>query len=123
MNARVRGAAVGLLAVSGLFAASAGPAGAEAEFHGLVLEVRADTCGAEPGTCTGSVVIGYCEAGILNVRVEPGATVIRRSGQTVGLRDLRYGDKVLAELQSPLPPEEVPGYVRDGGVATVIDVQ
>lgn len=93
------------------------------QFHGMVLEVKSERCGPEPGTCKGAVVIGYCEAGVISVKVEPGSTTIRRSGREVTLEALRYGDKVLAELASHLPPEDVPGYVRDAGVAKVIEVQ
>lgn len=123
MKARVTRAPVVFLALSGLLAVFATVASAETEFHGLVLDVQVDKCGDKVGTCQGSVVIGYCEAGTLRVRVKPGSTTIRRGGEDVDLEDLKYGDKVLAELLDPVPAEDVPGYVRDGGIARIIEVR
>lgn len=123
MDARVTKAGAVLLGAIGLFALSATSGFAGEQFHGLVLGVKVDECGGSPGTCRGSVVIGYCEAGVLRVRVEPGSTTIRRDGREVELPDLKYGDKALAELAGPLPPQGTPGYERPGGVAKVIEVR
>ena len=112
-----------LLGVFGLLALWGTRGFAADQFHGMVLEVKSDKCGTEPGTCKGTVVIGYCEAGVIRVTIAPGSTMIRRSGREVTLDVLNYGDKVLAELAGPLAPEDVPGYVRDAGVAKVIEVQ
>lgn len=116
-------AGVALLAVVGLLAWSGTPGWAGQEFHGLVLDVKVDKCGRTPGTCQGSVVIGFCEAGVIRVQVEPGSTTIKRGGQELALRELTYGDKVLAELANPLPPQDTPGYERPAGLATVIEVR
>lgn len=116
-------AGVALLAVAGLLALSGTPGWGGQEFHGLVLDVTVDKCGGTPGTCQGSVVIGFCEAGVIRVQVEPGSTTIKRGGQELALRELTYGDKVLAELVNPLPPEDTPGYERQAGLATVIEVR
>lgn len=112
-----------LLGVFGVLALAGTRGFAADQFHGMVLEVKSEKCGTEPGTCKGAVVIGYCEAGVIRVNVEPGSTTIRRGGRAVMLEELKYGDKVLAELATGLPPEDVPGYVRDAGVAKVIEVR
>jgi len=123
MRACATKAGVVVLAVVGLLALSAPLALAGDEFHGLVLDVKVDTCGGKPGSCQGSVVIGFCEAGVLRVLVEPGSTTIKRGAEELELEALKYGDKVLAELVGALPPEDTPGYVRPGGLAKVIEVR
>ncbi len=122
MNAGTTKIGGALLAVVAVLALSPMAARAD-EFHGLVLEVKVDKCGMKPGACKGSVVIGYCEAGVIRVAVEPGATTITRGGHEVELKELKYGDKVNAELMSPLPPEETPGYERPAGIAKAIEIR
>src|SRR5574341_210985 len=121
MTRRATEAGFVLAALMGVLALSSGTGFAD-EFHGLVLEVKVDECGRKPGACKGSVVIGYCEAGVLRVGVEPGTTVIRRGGEEIELGKLTYGNKVNAELIAPLPPEDTPGYEREGGIAKAIEV-
>ncbi len=122
MNACATKVAVALLAVVSLLALSP-MAGFADEFHGMVLEVKVDKCGMKPGACKGSVVIGYCEAGVIRVAVEPGSTTITRAGLEVELDELKYGDKVNAELMRPLPPQETPGYERQAGIAKTIEIR
>lgn len=112
-----------LLALVGLLGLSATPGFAGEAFHGMVIDVKVDKCGMKPGACKGSVAIGFCEAGVLRVLVEPGSTTIKRGDQELELEELKYGDKAVAELVGPLPPEETPGYERHGGIAKVIEVR
>ncbi|MBI3326302.1 MAG: hypothetical protein HYZ81_06325 [Nitrospinae bacterium] len=71
---------------------------AQQKVEGMVVALKIEKCGMQPGSCEGTVEIG--EPGKARTfRIEPGTTTIKKGGHPVVLQELMLGDRVTAEFE------------------------
>ena len=105
---RVRRAGLWLLGTAllwgGVSLALAGaPATAPVQlYEGQIRSVKIDKCGAQPGTCEGSIILAKAEGGDVTLAIQPG-TWLKRGDHFVTIDELGVGNYVKAEAL------EIPG--------------
>jgi len=105
---KVIGVAITLL---GVLALSETIGLAQQKVEGMVVALKIEKCGMQPGSCEGTIDIG--EPGkARTLAVAPGTTTINKEGHVVVLQEVKLGDRAVAEV------------VRKDGqdIAKVIDV-